>query len=79
MITDMAFTVVDFSGGVLGLAWVASAAETSAGICTVSREFAGSNEEIWYNTAIVTYMNYRVSYITVLYWFDYILHSCYIC
>lgn len=59
------FTYRDFTGGTLGLAWVASASGASGGICekyktyteTVGGQYQSTKRSL--NTGIITFVNYN--------------------
>ena len=54
------FTVVDFSEGVLGLAWIASEHSEDAGICSHPYRFSNGSV-VHLNTAIISHINNGVS------------------
>ena len=55
----MLFTYRDFSGGVLGLAWVGDPEEGSpGGICSKRVIIESTGESFNFNTAVVSFLNY---------------------
>jgi len=59
------FTYRDFTGGTLGLAWVASASGASGGICEKYKTYTENNQGVHLtskrslNTGIITFVNYN--------------------
>lgn len=59
------FTYRDFTGGTLGLAWVASASGASGGICEKYKTYTETNGGMYQstkrslNTGIITFVNYN--------------------
>ncbi|KAL9986011.1 hypothetical protein ACROYT_G000064 [Oculina patagonica] len=73
---SLLFTYRDFSDGALGLAWVAEPDEnTPGGICSKRVILEESDEELNFNTAVVTFLNFgarlprKASVITVVHEF----------
>lgn len=61
----IAFICRDFTGGTLGLAWVASASGASGGICEKYKTYTETVEGMYQstkrslNTGIITFVNYN--------------------
>lgn len=60
------FSLRDFTGGTLGLAWVASASGASGGICEKYKSYTETTSQGMYqstrrslNTGIITFVNYN--------------------